>query len=100
CLAAQTDKAFDVKFIRRNVKLFTILFGNSLGLEHDDFAALRFAKIVSEPVHEQMVAGAHLHFDDVFALLIDMIRVKTCAPLQRLLAEIRWKPKRLRLAAN
>src|ERR1017187_6277697 len=59
-LAAQPHEAFDVKLVARNAKILPMFFRDSRGCEYDDFAALRFAEIVSQPVHKQMVAGADL----------------------------------------
>jgi len=68
-LIRQDGKALDVELI-----LF-LNFRARRG-EHDYLPALRLAKIIRHPVHKQMVARAHAHFEDVLALVIDMPGIK------------------------
>ncbi len=90
-----THHALDIKLILRQPF-------DALGFKDDDFPALRLAKIVGQPVHEQMVAGADFHFENIVALMINTIGIQknTGALLKRLFAKIRRKPDRVFDAAN
>lgn len=86
--------ALDVKLILRESL-------DAFGFKHDDFAALRLAEIVSEPVHEQVVARADLHhFHDVIALVINMAWIEAGAVDEIGFTVVRRKPHRLLHAAD
>ena len=107
----QGDEPFDVKLIlRHRIHQVVARVGieNPLRLEHDDFAAFRLAEIVSQPVHEQMIARIHAEFDDVVAFVINVAGVgikpgakhERADALSRRLAEIRRKPNPVFLPAH
>ena len=74
-LAAQGHQAFDVELVLRQAV-------DAFGFEHDDFAALGRAEVVGQPVNEEMVAGADPEFDDVLALVEDLVGLQPGARFQ------------------
>src|SRR5664279_2183325 len=93
-LAGLHHHALDIKLILRESL-------DALGFKYDNFAALRLAKIVSEPVHEQMVARADPHhFYDVIALVINMAWIEAGTMDEIGFTVVRRKPHRLLHAAD
>src|SRR3974390_1209900 len=102
---AQTYETFDVKLVRRHVPDQSMLLGDATRRKHDDLPALRLAEIIRQPVHEQMIARADLHLDNLIALPVKMRRIQSRAvsqriPSRRRFAKIRRKPDRVRFAAK
>ena len=98
--AAQSHQAFDVK----GVLLIGRQAGNVVGVKHHNFAALRRAEIIRQPVHEQMIARMDAKLYHILALVknapLEQVEALTVAQgvinpgadFQRLLAVIRRKP--------
>src|SRR5690348_3773037 len=92
CFTAKADQSFDVKFIRRNVPvrwIFPSVGGNALGFKHNNLAAFRFSKIVSQSVHEQMISSVNFHFYYVIAFVKKLSLFKISADFQ-MRAHFQW----------
>src|ERR1039457_2790869 len=100
-VARQYRQPLDVKFILRHlVYSKRIQIRDSFGFEDDDFAASGLAKIVGDPVHEQMITRVDLEFHHVVALVIRISWEQAGARHEALLAIIRREPDRVLDAAD
>jgi len=66
--APESDQPFDVILVPANAPSLRLHRLNPFGLKDDHLTASRPAKVVSQPVHEQMIATDHLHLQKGFSL--------------------------------
>ena len=70
--AAHGHHSFDVKLVLRHGGQAALRIPDAFGFKDDDFAALRRAPVVGQPIDKQMVARKQFHFQDVIALMVKM----------------------------
>src|ERR1035437_694835 len=74
-VATAGHHAFDVELVLRQVV-------NAFGFKDDNFAALRRAEVVGDPVNKEMISGANPEFHDVLALAEGLVTVQPGASFQ------------------
>ena len=85
--------AFDVELVLRQAL-------DAPGLEDNNFAALRRAEVVTQPIHEEMIAGPDFHFYNIFALSERLSQMDAGSILQANRSIIRGEQDRVRFFAH
>src|SRR5579859_5355847 len=68
--------------------------------EHDDFSSLRWSKIVTHSIDEEMVSRADPQLDNILSGVKELPAVQSRPQLQRLLPVIRREPDGIGLSAD
>src|SRR5205807_6274792 len=100
CLPTEAHEAFDIKLVAGDTVRISIGFGNAFGLEHNNLATPGRAEIITQAVHEKMVAGDYLQLNDFLAGMNKLLVSHAGAVLQVVCAIVWWKPKCVALVSD